>query len=262
MAEGAVSVFLQKLSELIEKEAHLLFGVKSGVKLLREKLEWISLSLEEADNKCTKDKEIKLWVAQVRAAAFEAEDTIDQFVYNVKNNRINRWIRLHKIGKKIQKIHLRLDKISENRLNLAIGNVQDKGEPSVPIIRKEKRSPSVEEVDIVGQWIMGDFDKLASLRTLGLDGNLSIYQAPLSSFIGKQENLKSLSLSSSPQMPTQIISSRLHELEKLSLDGRLERLPTLQEVAPSLTKLVLKDSGLLEDSMAVLEKLPKLLFLN
>ncbi|RWR84802.1 Disease resistance protein [Cinnamomum micranthum f. kanehirae] len=150
MAEGVVGVLLNKLCELIEKEAHLLAGVKPNVKLLREKLEWISLSLEEADNKCSKDKEIKLWVAQVRDAAFEAEDIIDQYVYKVQKNRINRWIPFHKIGKKIQEINSRLDKISENRSKLGMGNVEDKGEPSVPIIRKEKRSPSVEEVDIVG----------------------------------------------------------------------------------------------------------------
>ena len=91
----------------------------------------------------------------------------------------------------------------------------------------------------VGQWITGDFDKLTSLRSLKIQGTLSLYQIALSNFIGKQNNL-----------------------ESLHLDGHLERLPALQEIAICLTKLVLKFSRLSEDSMAVLEKLPKLQLLK
>ncbi|RWR84800.1 Disease resistance protein [Cinnamomum micranthum f. kanehirae] len=172
MAEGVVSVLLKKLCELIKIEAHLLARVKPDVKLLLEKLEWISLSLEEADNKCLKDKEIKLWVAQVRAAAFEAEDIIDQFVYEGKKNRIDRWIRLHNIGKKIQEINSSLDKISDNRSKLGIGNVQDKGEPSVPIMRKEKRSPRVEETNIVG--IEDEVEKISKMMLIGGGARASV----------------------------------------------------------------------------------------
>ncbi|KAJ8629614.1 hypothetical protein MRB53_022937 [Persea americana] len=74
MAAGVVSVLLNKLYELIEKEAHLLARVEPEVKLLRQKLEWISLSLEEADEKCPEDKQIKLWVAQ-----FENLSTLQEF---------------------------------------------------------------------------------------------------------------------------------------------------------------------------------------
>ncbi|XXG72348.1 hypothetical protein AAC387_Pa07g1472 [Persea americana] len=82
------------------------------------------------------------------------------------------------------------------------------------------------------------------------------------SFIGKQENLESLRLINESVMPTQFISSHLHHLERLFLHGRFERLSTLQEFAPSLIKLDLSYSILLEDSMPVLEKLPKLQFLT
>ncbi|KAJ8629605.1 hypothetical protein MRB53_022928 [Persea americana] len=64
MAEGVVTLFLNKLSELIERETHLLGGVSQDVRLLREKFQRISLFLKEADDKCLQDKEVKLWVAQ------------------------------------------------------------------------------------------------------------------------------------------------------------------------------------------------------
>ncbi|KAJ8629617.1 hypothetical protein MRB53_022940 [Persea americana] len=175
MAEGVVCVLLKKLCELIEKEAHLLAGVKPNGKLLREKLEWISLSLEEADNKCPEDKEIKLWVAQVRAAAFEAEDIIDTYLLEVKKNRIKRAFSIRpidKIGKKIQEINSSLDKISENRSKLGIGNIQDKGEPSVPLIRKEKRSPRVEEANIVG--IEDEVEIISKMMLIGGGARTSV----------------------------------------------------------------------------------------
>ncbi|RWR84799.1 Disease resistance protein [Cinnamomum micranthum f. kanehirae] len=149
MAEGAVRIFLNQLCELIEKEAQLLFRGSDDVNLLREKLQWLSLSLKEADNKCLEDEEVKLWVTQVRAITFEAEDIIECFVLRAKINPISRVLFLHKLGKEIQKINSRLDNISENRSKLGLGNVQEKGEPSVPV-RKEKKSPTVEEVDVVG----------------------------------------------------------------------------------------------------------------
>eukprot|EP00268_Persea_americana_P061886 TRINITY_DN7879_c0_g1_i2.p1 TRINITY_DN7879_c0_g1~~TRINITY_DN7879_c0_g1_i2.p1 ORF type:complete len:316 (-),score=41.58 TRINITY_DN7879_c0_g1_i2:351-1298(-) len=112
----------------------------------------------------------------------------------------------------------------------------------------------------VDDWIGVDFVELTSLRSLGLYGNLEEYQTALSNFLGKQENLESLRLSvdSSHWIPTQITSSRLLHLEKLHLSGGLKKVPTLQNVAPNLTKLVLICSLLNDDPMAILEKLPKL----
>ncbi|XXG72333.1 hypothetical protein AAC387_Pa07g1461 [Persea americana] len=130
MAEGVVTLFLDKLFELIERETRLLGGVSQDVRLLREKFQWISLFLKEADDKCLQDKEIKLWVAQVRDAAFKAEDIVEKFVLRVElsrrragfihllRNPINRWITLHKTGKEIQNINSKIDNISENRSKL------------------------------------------------------------------------------------------------------------------------------------------------
>ncbi|KAJ8629608.1 hypothetical protein MRB53_022931 [Persea americana] len=185
MAAGAVSVFLTKLYELIDKEAHLLSHASDDVRLLREKLQWLNLSLEEADNKCRKDDEIKLWVTQVRAATFEAEDIIDKFFLSVKlpcrrasikglvRNPINRWTTLHNTVKEIQKINSRLDNISVNRSKLGLGNIQCRGEASTSG-REEKRAPRVEEVDVVGlkdeaeEMIPEGFQHVTTLRELVL----------------------------------------------------------------------------------------------
>eukprot|EP00268_Persea_americana_P057621 TRINITY_DN690_c0_g1_i6.p2 TRINITY_DN690_c0_g1~~TRINITY_DN690_c0_g1_i6.p2 ORF type:complete len:911 (+),score=113.36 TRINITY_DN690_c0_g1_i6:3668-6400(+) len=171
MAEGVVSVLLNNLCELIKKEAHLLARVGPDVQLLRQKFEWIRLSLKEADEKCPEDEQIKLWVAQVRGAAFEAEDIIDEFVLQAKKNPFMVLLPLREIGKKMQEINLRVDKISENRSNFGIGNVRDQGEPSVPIIRNGRKSARVEEVDIVG---IEDEAEIISMMLIGGGARTSV----------------------------------------------------------------------------------------
>eukprot|EP00268_Persea_americana_P061374 TRINITY_DN7746_c0_g4_i1.p1 TRINITY_DN7746_c0_g4~~TRINITY_DN7746_c0_g4_i1.p1 ORF type:complete len:458 (-),score=50.63 TRINITY_DN7746_c0_g4_i1:919-2259(-) len=112
----------------------------------------------------------------------------------------------------------------------------------------------------VDHWIMGDFSMVTSLRSLGLLGKLGTYQTAVSNFIGRQKNLESLRLieTGNDQLSILIISSCLHQLDKLHWSGQLKKLPAIQDVALCLTKLVLKRSRLSEDPMAVLEKLPKL----
>ncbi|XXG84806.1 hypothetical protein AAC387_Pa11g0031 [Persea americana] len=163
MAEGVVTLFLNKLSELMERETRLLGGVSQDVRLLHEKFQGISLFLKEADDKCLQEKEVKLWVAQVRDTASEAEDIVENFVLKVElsrrragfvrllKNPINRWIALHKTGKEIQNINLKIANISKNRSKLDLGNVHEQygGEPSTSGM-KEKRARRVEEVHIVG----------------------------------------------------------------------------------------------------------------
>ncbi|XXG72330.1 hypothetical protein AAC387_Pa07g1458 [Persea americana] len=317
MAEAAVGVFLDKLYELIEREAKLIGGVSSNVRLLHEKLQWISLSLEEADNKCSEDKEINLRVCQVRDATFQAEDIIEKYVLSVKENPINRAMALHRTGKEIKKIYSRLDNISKNKSNLGLGNVQvNRGEASTSAVRKEKNPPRVEEVNIVGiqdeaniisKMLVGGGSRTSVVSIVGMGGldkeclellrqkafprvanhddfkeleklgediakrccGLPLAAVVLGGLLATKDRsirewkkvLKAIDWhlkEAGQQIPTQITSSPLSELEKLHLTGPLKMVPTLQQFAPNLTELVLLYSYLTEDPMAILEQLPKL----
>ena len=58
---------------------------------LRNELEWIRQFLEYADAERRYDKMFKLWVNQIRDAAFDAEDVIDEFVFNLEHKRQQRF---------------------------------------------------------------------------------------------------------------------------------------------------------------------------
>ena len=91
MAESSISFLVEKLGALVSQQASL-FGVVEGqVRQLRNELEWIRQFLEYADAERRYDKMFKLWVNQIRDAAFDAEDVIDEFVFNLEHKRQQRF---------------------------------------------------------------------------------------------------------------------------------------------------------------------------
>ncbi|XP_058068501.1 probable disease resistance RPP8-like protein 4 [Magnolia sinica] len=110
-----------------------------------------------------------------------------------------------------------------------------------------------------GDWIGDCLEKLTNLKKLRIWG---IYQSRhaegLSNSLPRLDRLQSLWLQWHSTIPVFMpISHNLH-LKKMFLRGKLEKLPESNEFSPNLTKLTLKDSQLMEDPMAALEKLPNL----
>ncbi|KAF8389357.1 hypothetical protein HHK36_026051 [Tetracentron sinense] len=169
MAEGVVTFFLQKLSDLIERKANLLCGVDEQVNSLRAELEWIRSFLKDADGKRKENERARVWVNQVRDVAYDAEDVIDEFILKVESQRgrslgvigslrssvrsTNKLKTLHEVRIQIEKIKRRVKEISENRLRYGIEAL----EPSSRISNnqgwsssKQKRVAVVEEANAVG----------------------------------------------------------------------------------------------------------------
>ena len=172
MAESIVTFFLEKLSNLVSHEASLLEGVEGQVKLLSNELEWMRLCLKDADAKSAYDERLKLWVNQIKDVTYDAEDIIDEFIIKVdhqQRQRLNylKFLRflpscisladrlplVQELEAHIREIDIKIEKISANKSRYAIENLRtsDASSFSYEVMqRKEKRLPTVEEVDVVG----------------------------------------------------------------------------------------------------------------
>ncbi|XP_034708557.1 disease resistance protein RPP13-like [Vitis riparia] len=178
MAESSVSFLVQKLYDLVSQEASLFGAVKGEVRQLCKELEWIRLFLEYADGQRRYDERFKLWVNQVRDAAFDAEDVIDEYVFKVERKRQQRLNNLkflnflpaclnfvdklqlaHELMGRITDINTTFEKILvyKKRYGIEYPRASEAGSSSEPwrysnqmVARKEKRLPTVEETNVVG----------------------------------------------------------------------------------------------------------------
>ncbi|KAF8700155.1 hypothetical protein HU200_034525 [Digitaria exilis] len=86
MAETAIAAVLSKFGELAASEAKVLLEVGDSMTLLRDRLEWLQAFLRDADRKrrVGTDQLTRVWVRQTRDVAFQAEDALDYYFYEVR----------------------------------------------------------------------------------------------------------------------------------------------------------------------------------
>ncbi|PON53701.1 hypothetical protein PanWU01x14_200430, partial [Parasponia andersonii] len=94
MAEAAVGFAIDKLIPLLAEEANLLRNVHTEVAGIKLELESIRCFLKDADTRAESvDKEdqissidgVKAWVRELREAAFQIEDVVDEYTLRIYN---------------------------------------------------------------------------------------------------------------------------------------------------------------------------------
>ncbi|XP_058113014.1 putative disease resistance protein At1g50180 [Magnolia sinica] len=170
--ESIVQFAVQKLNDFVRKEADLLLGVDEQIISLRTKLEWMRAFLKNAHRMRIENELFKLWMSQIREVAYDAEDVIDSYIFNIEQKRredtsagfmrcltsfagcIKDIPAIHDVGKKILNLEKRLGDIKENISQYDVGNILVGGEASSSSnqsqLRREKMAPIVEEADVVG----------------------------------------------------------------------------------------------------------------
>ncbi|KAE8693993.1 Leucine-rich repeat transmembrane protein kinase [Hibiscus syriacus] len=115
----------------------------------------------------------------------------------------------------------------------------------------------------VEKWMQNNPAKLTSLRKLGIRGNFSFKTNEIFNSILALEQLQSLYLrTEDADFPSLTQLSDHQKLVKLRLEGRISRLPDSHEFPPNLTQLTLQHTHLKQDSVRILENLPRLLIMR
>ncbi|KAL4355544.1 hypothetical protein GQ457_06G036240 [Hibiscus cannabinus] len=115
----------------------------------------------------------------------------------------------------------------------------------------------------VEKWMQNNPAKLTSLRKLGIRGNFSFKTNEIVNSLLALEQLQSLYLrTEDADFPSLAQLSGLQKLIKLRLEGRVSQLPRSHEFPPNLTQLTLENTHLKQDSVKILENLPRLLIMR
>ncbi|KAF8017805.1 hypothetical protein BT93_H2875 [Corymbia citriodora subsp. variegata] len=127
MAESAVTILVEKLAMLVEKEVKLLRGVRGEVELIKNEFERMKAFLASANLSQQDDPELKVWVKQVIEIAYETEDILDEFTLKLVKDHGHGFMRYfrkikssiqnlkarHRISSKIADIKSRISSIGE-----------------------------------------------------------------------------------------------------------------------------------------------------
>ena len=140
MAETVVSFAVERLGELIIREASFLYGVRGKVTEIQNELGMMRCFLKDADARQDESEVIRRWVAEIREAAFDAEDTIETFASSEARRRRRRILKryacifskftaLHKVGIEIDAIKTRISSLTTSLQTYNIKSIAE-GESS------------------------------------------------------------------------------------------------------------------------------------
>ncbi|XP_026433512.1 disease resistance protein RGA2-like isoform X2 [Papaver somniferum] len=131
-----MSVILKKLSSVVAQEISSAWGVKDDLKKLKETLDMIVAVTSDAENKQINDAAVRLWLRKLKEVAYDADDVLDEFLYETMRRRE---MNIHKRGKvrdlissanplsfqfkmahKIRDVNKTLDKIARDKVRFQL----------------------------------------------------------------------------------------------------------------------------------------------
>ncbi|XP_026405132.1 putative disease resistance protein RGA3 [Papaver somniferum] len=86
LVTGATEI-LNKLGYVIAQEIGLAWGVEDDLKKLQSTLQMIAEVTDDAEKKQLSDSSVRLWLERLKDAAYDADDVLDEFSYEVMRRR-------------------------------------------------------------------------------------------------------------------------------------------------------------------------------
>ena len=126
MAKSVVSFVVERLGNLLIKEAAILQGVSQQVNQMQIELKRMQYFLRDIDKMQNEDESVQIWVSKIREAAYDVQDIIETFALEIssknKENSLklkhvpifNNGRKLHKVGSKIEAIKIRISDLTRS----------------------------------------------------------------------------------------------------------------------------------------------------
>ncbi|KAI8567332.1 hypothetical protein RHMOL_Rhmol02G0113300 [Rhododendron molle] len=86
MLEGAVFELLSSFTPYLREELNLLTGVREDIEYIRAEFESMTHFLKVADAIEDRELQLKVWVKQVREAAYDTADVLDMYMLRLRHH--------------------------------------------------------------------------------------------------------------------------------------------------------------------------------
>lgn len=158
MAEFAVSLVVEKLTNLLAQQATYLDGVSQKIVQLRNELRWMQSFLKDSELNQEENELMQQWKSDIRDVARDTEDVIETYVSRAASQStldvVSKPFYLYKVGKKIESIRSRIREISGRKETYGVVRIGRGGGENGAAANERLRwwrqpSPHVEEDDII-----------------------------------------------------------------------------------------------------------------
>nr|GMD71810.1 disease resistance protein RPM1-like [Ipomoea batatas] len=173
MGDYLIEFILENVTLLLEEKVNLLKGVKEEVEYIRDELERMIAFLGVADSMEEKDAELKVWVKQVRDAAYDIEETLDQFVLHQTNScaQYGPFNFLVRLCLKISKLRARLAIASKvQSLKSRVSNISERHQRYCFKFNDPDQGSSLTPANSFATDCRGDALLLEECELVGIDG--------------------------------------------------------------------------------------------
>uniref|UniRef100_A0A6M2EKT5 Uncharacterized protein n=1 Tax=Populus davidiana TaxID=266767 RepID=A0A6M2EKT5_9ROSI len=139
VTSALVSTVLGNLNTLVHEELGLVFGIQTEFEKLKRTFMTVQAVLKDAEEKQWKDEAIRIWLTDLKDAAYDADDVLDEFAIEAQRrrqrgglkNRVRSLFSLHqnplvfrlKMAHKVKKVTENLDGLAneKNKFRLTEG---------------------------------------------------------------------------------------------------------------------------------------------
>ncbi|XP_004309085.1 PREDICTED: putative disease resistance protein At1g50180 [Fragaria vesca subsp. vesca] len=155
MAEAVVSIVSRRIGEFTIQEAKFLYGVNDQVRLAQTELRLMQGFLKDADIRQREEERVRIWVAEIRDAAYDLEDVIERFVLKVACKRsgagfnyvlrrfacvLKEGVYLYKIGSDIKSITTKISNLRLSAQTYNIREIRETGDAiSLPFYQRQQQ---------------------------------------------------------------------------------------------------------------------------
>ncbi|KAK7823977.1 putative disease resistance rpp8-like protein 4 [Quercus suber] len=195
MAESVVFNAVGRLGNLLIEEATYLKGVSQQVKQTQIELERMQCFLKDADKRQNEDESVRIWVSQIREAAYEVEDVIETFALEIalknrdstfkKHVPIFNTRKLYQVGSKIEGIKTRISDLTRSLQTYGVTPIKEVGSNERDQILKMRDEELAKKLNQVQQekrclvilddiWSKEAWDLLSPGFPLGLESSSKI----------------------------------------------------------------------------------------
>nr|AXY97925.1 LRR domains-containing disease resistance protein [Populus tomentosa] len=93
VTSALVSTVLRKLNTLVHEELGLVFGIQTEFEKLKRTFMTVQAVLKDAEEKQWKDEAIRIWLTDLKDAAYDADDVLDEFAIEAQRRRQRRGLK-------------------------------------------------------------------------------------------------------------------------------------------------------------------------